>query len=224
MAAADDAPRRVTPPLSPRPEGGAPNAALTLRRELARKALHISSAAVPVAYAAGLLSRGVLGAGLLALLALALVVEVGRARSARLRSHFTRATGALLREHEHDRWAGATWLLVAFCIAVWLFPAPVAIAATWAVALGDASAAVVGRWLGRHRLSPTVAKTVEGSAACAAVSFAGALWVAHLGVAASVVAGLAAAIAEAPARPLDDNVRVVLAVGAGILLWRMAFS
>jgi dolichol kinase len=198
--------------------------ALTLRRELARKALHVTSAAVPIAYGAGLVPRAGLRAGLLALVVVALVVELARARSERVRAHFTRATGPLLRAHEHHRWAGATWLLVAFALAVWLYPAPVAVAATWAVALGDASAAVVGRWLGRHRLSPRLAKTVEGSAACAAVSFAGALWVARLPLGASVVAGLAAAIAEAPERPFDDNVRVVLAVGAGILLWRMAFS
>lgn len=203
--------------------GGPPAVALTLRRELARKALHVTSVAVPVAYAAGM-PRGALGAGLLALLAVALAVEVGRARSERVRAHFGRATGTLLRAHEHHRWAGATWLLAAFGIAVWLYPAPVAIAATWAVALGDASAAVVGRAVGRRRLSPHAAKTVEGSAACALVTFAGAYWLAHLGIGASAVAGAAAALAEAPARPLDDNVRVVLAVGAGILLWRMAFS
>jgi dolichol kinase len=206
----------------------APAPPLSLRRELARKALHVTSAAVPVAYAAGLVPRVGLGAGLLALLAIALAVEAARTRSARVRAHFTRATGPLLRAHEHHRWAGATWLLAAFALAVWLYPAPVAVAATWAVSLGDASAAVVGRWLGRHplapRLAPRLAKTREGSAACALVTFAGALWIARLSPGESVVAGLAAALAEAPARPLDDNVRVVLAVGVGILLWRLAFS
>jgi dolichol kinase len=206
-------------------EGGASTAPpFTLRRELARKALHVTSAAVPVAYAAGLVPRAGLRAGLLALLAVALGVEAARARSERVRAHFTRATGPLLRAHEHHRWAGATWLLAAFALAVWLYPAPVAVAATWAVSLGDASAAVVGRWLGRRPLAPRLAKTLEGSAACAVVTFVGALWVARLSLGASVVAGLAAALAEAPERPLDDNVRVVLAVGAGILLWRMAFS
>lgn len=221
--------------------------ALTLRRELARKALHITSASVPLAYAAGLPRRALL-ASLAALLAVALVVELGRARSERVRAHFTRATGALLRAHEHHRWSGATWLLAAFLIAALLFPRDVAVAAMWAVALGDASAAVVGRWLGRHRLPAALAggfprssaassagssagsfasgaaKTLEGSAACALAAFLGAALVARLGAGASVVAALLAAVAEAPARPLDDNVRVALAVGCGILLWRMVFS
>lgn len=201
--------------------------ALTLRRELARKALHITSASVPLAYAAGL-PRGVLLAVLAALLAIALAVELGRARSARVRTHFTRATGALLRAHEHHRWSGATWLLVAFALAALLFPRDVAVAAMWAVALGDAGAAVVGRWLGRRPLPAALAggsgKTLEGSAACAVVTLLGAVFVARLGAGGSVVAAIVAAVAEAPSRPLDDNVRVALAVGGGILLWRMVFS
>jgi len=199
------------------------DAPLALRHELARKALHITSAAVPVAYATGVVARRWLAALVLLLLGVALAVELGRARSERLRAHFTRATGVLLRAHEHHRWAGATWLLVAFAAAILLFPPPVAVAALWAVSIGDAGAAVVGRSVGRHRILG-LAKTVEGSVACAALTFLGARVVARLDVGACVVAAICAAIAEAPRRPLDDNVRVALAVGGGILLWRMTFS
>jgi dolichol kinase len=205
------------------PNAPAADVPLTLQREIARKALHITSVIVPVAYATGALPRRVLVAVVLTLLGVALAVELGRARSERVRAHFTRAAGALLRAHEHHRWAGATWLLVAFALALVLFPPAVAIAATWAVSLGDASAAVVGRAFGRHRF-PGSGKSVEGSVACAIATFVGASLVAQLALGASVVAALTAAIAEAPRRPLDDNVRVALAVGGGILLWRMAFS
>lgn len=212
--------RQGARPAAPPPPADVP---LTLRRELARKALHLTSAVVPLAYAAGLVPRGPLAALLLALLGVALAVELGRARSERVRAHFARATGALLRPHEHRRWAGATWLLAAFALALLLFPPAVAVAAMWAVSVGDASAAIVGRVVGRHRIAG-LTKTVEGSVACAVATFAGASLVARLGLGASVVAALAAAAAEAPTRPLDDNVRVALAVGGGILLWRMAFS
>jgi dolichol kinase len=196
---------------------------LALRHELARKALHLTSAAVPVAYASGLIQRRWLAAFVVALLGVALAVELGRSRSERLRAHFTRATGSLLRAHEHHRWSGATWLLAAFAIAILLFPPAIAVAAMWAVSIGDAGAAVVGRAVGRHRIGG-LSKTIEGSAACAALTFAGARLVARLDLGACVVAALAAAVAEAPRRPFDDNVRVALAVGGGILLWRMAFS
>jgi hypothetical protein len=55
-------------------------------------------------------------------------------------------------------------------------------------------------------------------------TLAGAAGVAALPLAPSVVAAAAATLAERPAGPVDDNVRVVVAVGCGILLWRMAFS
>jgi hypothetical protein len=40
---------------------------------------------------------------------------------------------------------------------------------------------------------------------------------------AALVASLAASLAERPRRPLDDNIRVVVAVAIGITLWRFAF-
>jgi len=223
-----DAPRADGPPVDaspapPRPPPPPADVPLTLRRELARKALHITSAAAPLAYAGDVLPRGILTSLVLALLGVALVVELARLRSERVRAHFTRAAGGLLRAHEHHRWSGATWLLAAFALALLLFPPAAAVAAMWAVSIGDASAAVVGRAFGRHPI-PGLRKTVEGSVACALAAALGAAFVARLDAGASVAAGLAAALAEAPDGPLDDNVRVALAVGGGILLWRMMFS
>jgi hypothetical protein len=48
----------------------------------------------------------------------------------------------------------------------------------------------------------------------------GALVVAQLGGAPSVIAATAATAAEWPQHPLDDNVRIVLAVGCAVTLWR----
>jgi dolichol kinase len=194
-----------------------------LRRELARKAVHVSSAALPAAYAAGYPRSWMLGA-LAALLVLAVLVEIARLRSPRAGRLFTRLTGPLLREHEHARWSGATWLLTSFALAVLLFPRDVAVAAMLAVALGDASAAIVGRWAGVRRARRGAAshgKTWAGSAACALATALGALLVAGLPAGASVAAGLAAAAAERPRWALDDNIRVALAAGAAALLWAM---
>ena len=198
---------------------GAP---LALRWELTRKALHISWAVVPIVYALGL-PRQVVLISLAIACAVALAIEIGRATSSSFGVAFTRRTGILLREHEHRRWSGATWLLLSFLLSVLIFERPIAIAAMWAVAVGDAAAAIAGRTIGRHRLGRS-AKTIEGSVACALVTTAGALGIAQLPPMPSVVAGMMAALGEWPAGPLDDNVRIGLAVGGGILLWRMAFS
>ncbi len=198
---------------------GAP---LALRWELTRKALHIAWAIVPVLYALGL-SRPVVLSGLAIASLTAVVVEIARRRSEGFARRFHQRTGVLLREHEYNRWSGATWLLLSFLLCVLIFDRSTAIAAMWAVAVGDATAAITGRMIGRHRIGAS-RKTVEGSVACAVVSTAGAMMIARLDPLSSIVAGIAAALAEWPAGPLDDNVRIGLAVGGGILLCRMAFS
>jgi dolichol kinase len=104
-----------------------------------------------------------------------------------------------------------------------LFDAPIAIGAMWAVAVGDASAALVGRLLGRHRIGRS-AKTIEGSIACMVMTALGALLIAGLSPMLSMAAGLIAATAEWPSWPLDDNIRIGVTVGVGILLCHMAFS
>ncbi|MDF1505610.1 hypothetical protein PYV61_21850, partial [Roseisolibacter sp. H3M3-2] len=124
--------------------------AVTLRHEVARKAIHLASAVVPAAYAAGV-RREWLAAALGAALAVALAVEAVRRRHAATRARFEGALGGLLRPHERERWSGATWMAIAYLLAVALFPRPAAVAAMLGVALGDAAAAVIGRWAGARR-------------------------------------------------------------------------
>ena len=193
-----------------------------LSREAARKSIHIQSALVPVAYALGV-PRLVVVSLLGVMLAVAVVVEVARVQSPRVRGHFTRTFDPVLRAHEHVRVSGATWLIVAFLAAAVLLPKPVAIAAMWAVSVGDAAAALVGRWLGRIQVFGSL-KTLEGSTACAVATFIGARWLAELSWGACVAAAIAAAIAEWPGEPLDDNVRIVAGVAGGILLWQLLFT
>ena len=196
-------------------------AGLTLGAEAQRKALHLLSAVVPLALAAGV-PREPIAWGLGALLAAAVAVELGRARIAPVRTRFLRLTSHLLRDHEHEGWSGASWMLGAQLLAVLLFPRAAAIAALWAVSVGDAVAALVGRAAGRHRLAS--GKSVEGTAACFVATLAGAAWLAGLGPGAALTAAAAAAAAELPSRPLDDNLRIVLATGAAISLWHLVFG
>ncbi|AHG88686.1 phosphatidate cytidylyltransferase [Gemmatirosa kalamazoonensis] len=207
----------------------APNVVGPLRVELARKAIHVASATIPIAYAAGL-SRARVLLVLAGLGAVAIVVELARSRSSRVRALFVGAVGALLREHEHRTWSGASWLLAAYALSVLLFPRAMAVAAMLAAGLGDAAAAVVGRSVAvaraRRGAGATVlrGKTFAGSAACAVVTFAAALLVASLSPLAAAAAALSASVAERwDARwhrigAIDDNVRVALAAGAAAWL------
>jgi dolichol kinase len=134
---------------------------------------------------------------------------------------FDARLGRLLRVHEAHGLSGATWLILALLAAALLFPRDIAIAAMAAVAVGDAAAAIVGRAVTRHRGE---GKSLAGSVACLAASAFMAWAIADFTWPEALVAGILAAIAERPRRPLDDNLRIALAVGCGILLWRMGFS
>lgn len=194
---------------------------IDLRREIARKLLHLATAAAPIAYALGWPQQSLMGV-LAVLVSGAFIVEWRRRSSRRVAALFVGVTGPLLREHEHHALSGATWLFLALLLAVAILPAPAAIAAMWAVAVGDAAAALVGRTLGRRR--PGGSKSLEGSIACVVATAFGALVVAQLSAGIALAAAVAAAVAEFPERPLDDNIRIVVAVGATIVLWHKLFS
>lgn len=182
----------------------------------------MSSVVAPLAYAT-VMPRRVVLVVLVALLSVAVAVELGRHHIPSMRRAFDRAIGSLLREHERTGWSGATWLVAVFIGVVALAPAPAAIAAMWSVSMGDAAAAVVGRsysaWMAaRDGVATTVSrgsgKTSVGSVACAVVTAAGTFWIAGLGPITAIIAGCAAALAERPRGPLDDNVRVAITVAA----------
>jgi dolichol kinase len=197
------------------------NVGLTLRRELTRKGLHVLSTVVPVSYAAGLTRSFVVWA-LVALLAIAVAVEIARLRSVRARAVFDAGVGPLLREHESNGLSGATWLIIALLVAAVCFPGDVAIAAMCAVSLGDAAAAIVGRTLAHA--SAGQRKSLAGSIACFTASSVAARTIAGLAWREALIVGMVASLAERLRRPMNDNLRIALAVGCGILLWRMGFS
>ena len=196
-------------------EGGRTSAP-PLRRELARKAIHLCSTAVPVALALGIDRRVALFVlGGLALTAIA--VEMARATSSAIASRFEAIFRPLLRQHESRQITGATWLLGSMFAAVLLLPRNVAIAATWAAAVGDAAAALVGIRFGRRR-SPRDGKSLEGSVACLLAALLGALLLARLGLPRAILAAVAAAAAERSPWPRDDNIRIIAAVGITALI------
>lgn len=195
---------------------GARASAPPLRRELARKAIHLSSTAVPIALAVGVAHR----VAVLVLAGLALIavtVEVARATSSAIALRFDALFRPLLRLHESRHITGATWLLASMFAAVLLLPRDIAIAATWAAAVGDAAAALVGIRFGRRR-SPRDGKSLEGSIACLLATLLGALLLARLGIVSALLVSVAASAAERLSWPRDDNVRIIAAVGITALI------
>jgi dolichol kinase len=203
----------AVPPVAPAPP--------RIRRELARKAFHVSSASLPLLVWAAprWLALGVL----LPTAAVAVAVDWTRLRYRGPRYLFLRYTRRMLRHHERRRFAGATYMAVAYAAAVVLFPRPIAVMAMLFNGFGDAAAALVGKRFGRHRTR--WGKSWEGFAAGLAVNLAVGLAISSLsaGVLPAVAAAAgatAAAVLEFLDLPIDDNVRVTL--GGGGVAWIVA--
>lgn len=193
---------------------GAP--ARSWRRELARKAIHLSSTAVPIALALGIERRiALVVLGALALIAV--IVEAARAAFPSAATRFEVLFQPLLRAHESTRVTGATWLIAAMFAAVLLLGRDAAIVATWAAAVGDTAAALIGMRFGRIR-SVRDGKSLEGSAACLLVTAAGALLLTGVGIAVALLAAVTAAAAERFPWPHDDNIRIITAVGVFMMI------
>jgi dolichol kinase len=189
-------------------------------RELPRKTLHFTTAVVPIALAAAV-SQRMVALVLLTLFGIACAVEYARRRWPSVSATFESTVGAMLRPHEAEHGiTGATWLLAAFALVCIAAPTQVAIAATWAGAVGDGAAALVGTaW--RRRYGGT-GKTLIGSLSCLLATAVGAWWLADVSVVAAVGIGIAAALVERPAVALDDNVRVTAGTAlAAVLLLRL---
>jgi len=178
-----------------------------------RKAIHLGTAVIPVAWKYSLIDANAVQVVLGAALAVALVVEVARRASSTFRQRFVALFGPLLKTEEANRLTGATWLALAMFVAVMVLPDPAARIALWAGAVGDPVAALVGGAWQRRREPTAPRKSPVGSAACALVTALGALWLGDATLAVAAVVGLAAAVAEWPQRFGDDNLRVTLAAG-----------
>jgi dolichol kinase len=185
-------------------------------RELARKAIHLSTAALPVAV--WMAPREVAVAVLVPLAAVAVAADATRLRWRPARYRFLRHLRPVLRHRERRGFTGATYMVVAYALAVLLFPKPVAVAAMLFNGLGDAAAALVGKRWGRHRTR--WGKSWEGFGAELAVNLAVALAVSRLdprlALSAAVFGAAVAAVLEFLDLPIDDNVRITLGGAAAI--------
>jgi dolichol kinase len=194
--------------------------AFSWRAELSRKGVHLGSAVFPLSWAFGLVDRSQLLAVLGAGFAIAVAFEILRRRDGAIGRWFNAWFGGMLREHESTGFTGATFILAAMFLCVWLLPMRAALSALWAGVVGDAAAALVGRAVAARAAAH--GKTWAGSIACALASAIGPLWLAAASPLQALGVGLAAALAERPKLTLDDNARV--AIAAGLAAWGLGLA
>lgn len=197
----------VRAPLSPSPPPRAP-----IRREVYRKAIHIASITIPLFV--WLVGRELAAAVLVPTALLALLIDFSRLRFRGPRYLFLRRTRTLLRARERRGLAGATYMALAYALAVLVFPEPIAVAAMLYNGLGDAAAALVGRRWGRHRVWR--GKSLEGTAAALAVCLLVGLVIPGVPAAGALLGALCATALELADLPPDDNLWITLGGGAGL--------
>lgn len=184
---------------------------MLLRVELKRKAIHLASVSIPLAYylTPDFWQRDWERA-LLAAVILSLAIEVFRLNHLPTRNLFRHFFGELLRNHEEVSLLGSTYLLIACLLSIHLFPKPIAVLALAFLMVGDTMAAIVGKWLGRTRIFD---KTLEGSLACLVTCYLLTLLVPEIPFRVAVVGALTATVFELLPIPLDDNFRIPLSAG-----------
>ncbi|BBM69405.1 diacylglycerol/polyprenol kinase family protein [Rhodothermus marinus] len=194
-------------------------ASLSYRGELLRKALHLLALSIPI----GMLhvTRPTALAVLWPLALAALGADVLRARWPTFHRFIREIFGGMMRPEELPPPGGpiaingATWVLLSSALLATLFPLPLAATAFAVFMVGDAAAAVVGRRFGRHRW-PGSRRTIEGSLAFFGAALLTALFF-PVPPLHAVLAALLATVLEVLPLPLNDNLRVPLAVA--LLLW-----
>ena len=189
--------------------------------EVMRKAIHLSSLAIPIVYF--FVDRNVALAILLPLTLVLTVSDLLRLYHEPTGRVYERYLGFLLRNHERNdrgrRLTGATYVLLSATICVLVFPKVIVVTAFAILIVSDSAAALIGRRFGRHRL---FAKSYEGTAAffvsaSAVVLLAPKILYVPAEYAIGFLAALLGAIVEASPLPLDDNLTIPLAIGA--IMW-----
>lgn len=189
------------------------------RLEAARKAVHLSSCAIPIIY--GFISAELALSILGTLLAIASLLEALRQAEGPVARAIRVVFGSMMRPSEHHGdVSGATWVLLGAMLTIAAFPKPAAICALYMLSISDTLASLVGKAVSQAAGRKTWAGSFAFLASALAIGF---LTLPGL-PAAAIASALAATIVEAtPWRKwgfsLDDNVTVPVTGAAVISLW-----
>lgn len=193
------------------------------RIELIRKGIHLCSLSIPIIYF--FIEKKTALTLLLPLMFAFTIVDILRYYHQPIRKWFYKTFGWLLRQHETDeqikRLNGATYVLIAACLTVWIFPKIITVTCFSVLIISDIAAALIGMKFGKRKF---LSKSLEGSAAF----FLGGVLVIvftpkisyqveeYLIGFFAVTVGM---LVEASPLKIDDNISIPLSVGA--VLWLM---
>ncbi len=137
---------------------------INFKGELLRKAIHLFSLSIPIIYS--FISKKTALTILIPLTIISVTIDFGRYYIKKLNDIVQKIFGYILREHENDfqkkNLNGASYVLIAATLTLWIFPKIFFITAFAALIICDTSAALIGRKFGKHKF---LSKSLEGTLA-----------------------------------------------------------
>lgn len=190
-----------------------------LRIEFARKAIHLSSALIPLIYT--ITPRNLALAILAVIVCIFVLMEVLRRGKSPIGRFVNFLFGFMLRRSESGNFTGATWVVIAAWITIFIFPKPIAVAVLLMLSISDSLASLVGTAFGRTRWIG--GKSLAGSGAF----FLSALAIGMICLPHHPMTALAGALSATCAEAIDlhfgklhinDNLLIPLIAG-GVMTW-----
>lgn len=186
------------------------NTDITLKNEIIRKTIHISTAVIPLYYLY-FGTKNQLVFVISTLLVLFLAADISRIYFIQLSQIYEKLLGNLLRPEEKNKSLnGATLLISGFFIAVVFFEKQTAIILMLFIAIADSMAAIVGKSIGRISLFN---KTLEGT-----ITFFIAACLISLAMSENLVSslfvGAFTALIEVLPIKINDNIAIPIAAGS----------
>lgn len=212
---------------SPEPEVRQPGQ-ITFSNELVRKAIHLSSLSIPIAYY--YIPRTTAIAILIPLCAFSIFIDVGRFYIPAIQRVVSSIFDKILRPHERRAGllSGATYVFVSALVCVIVFPKIITVTAFSILIVSDGASALFGRAFGRHKFFD---KSLEGSFAFVLSAWLVVLIAPKAGPMPmeffiGAIAAIVGAVAEAASVSLrlDDNFSVPVSIGLTMwgLYWLVA--
>ena len=184
--------------------------------EYKRKLIHVFNLIIPLSYLYVFPEKWQMIKVLTSLMVLFIFTDIFRHKIGWLRFLFKSFLNSMLRSHEMDgKLTGATWVMIGAVITITLFSKPVAIIALIFMSLGDATAGLIGKRFGKHKIGD---KTWEGFFGGLIVCIIIALNFTSLPLVVSLIGAITAMIMELIPIPLDDNFTIPLGSGAIMMM------
>lgn len=145
--------------------------------------------------------------------AFAILIEYLRINSNKVKNIFENYLYTMLRKHEvSGQYTGATWVFIASTISIGIFPKEIAVLSLTFMAIGDTTAGLIGRKIGRIKFyNKTLEGAIAGFTVCLVIGF-----ILNLGLSNEVIiiGAFSAMVIELMPMPIDDNLSIPLFSGA----------